>query len=321
MRTFVFTLFLLVSLTPFIKAGEFDNVDKYARSIHKTSDYKTLTKKLVASFKTDKEKARAIYVWITDNIRYDWNKFIKGNNKRQRIQGRSKKEIQLKKQKLKEKKINKVYSSGKGVCEDYSMLFEAMCRIAGVKSAYIRGYTRTNSNSMRFPTNSKHAWNAIQLGGKWYLIDATWGAGYVTNGRFHKKFEDGFFMTKPEIFILSHFPKEQKWQLLEHPISKQMFPKNPYLHSGFYEFDIVDFTPKYGFLSAKNKFSIVKLKFKNKAPNVYQYKNGKLKPIESTKNGNEIELKIPTLAEYNRNIKLVVKKGKKAIPLITYKIK
>ena len=99
MRTLGLTIFFLIFIFSYAKGGEFDTVDKYARSIHKTADYKALTKKLVSSFKTDKEKARAIYVWITDNIRYDWNKFVKGNNKRYHIKGHSKKEIQLKKQK------------------------------------------------------------------------------------------------------------------------------------------------------------------------------------------------------------------------------
>ncbi len=306
-------------------AGDFKKVDKYARSVRKSGNYIQLTKKLTTPFAGEEDKVRAIYVWITDNIRYDWIKFqknLRSGGRKYRIHGKSKTDLMIKKQKIRQKKINNTYRSGKGVCEDYSRLFQAMCQSIGIKSIVINGNTRVSPNHIgSFPSRSNHAWNAVYINGKWYLVDATWGAGYVKSGRFHKKFEDDFFMTDPSIFILSHFPDNPKWQLLKRPVSKKEFSSFAYLHSAFYEYDVIDFSPKNAYLSAKKKFAVITIKFSKTPPDIYQYKHGKLKNLDFIKNGNEIQIKIPTLAKYHRNVKLVLKNGKKALPLLEYKIK
>lgn len=324
-RKFSVFLLILVFYIPGYSV-DFNKVDKYARSVHRTGDYKQLAKKLTAPFKLEEEKVRSIFVWITHNIKYDYRKFkknLKGGG-RTRISGRSKKEIELKKKKIKERKIYKVYSSGKGVCEDYSMLFQAMCSAVGIKSVYITGKTRTNPSKIGyFPNRSKHAWNAVKIDGKWFLVDATWAAGDVDSrsGKFHKQFEEGFFLTSPEIFILSHFPDDPKWQLLPKSMGKKEFSNNVFLHGGAYEFKIESVLPRNGYLNARKKFSLVKIKFKTTPPDIVMFKNGKVKKVSSIKNGNEITIKVPTLAKYHRNVVLGVKHGRKFTPVLEYKIK
>ena len=304
-------------------AGDFEKVDKYARSVRKSGNYKELAIKLTYRFVNEEDKARAIYVWITDNIKYDWNKFqnnLKGRG-RYHIKGRTKAEILLKKKKINEKRINTVFRTGKGICEDYSMLFKAMCDEIGLKSIIINGKIKVNPNNIgNFPNRSSHAWNAVKINNKWRLVDATWGSGYVRSGVFYKKFEDRFFMTEPEIFILNHFPDDPKWQLLEKQVSKQEFSNFVFVHSAFYENKVIDFSPKTGFLNAKNKFAIVKMKFKNTPPDVYIYSDNKLKKTGFIKHGNEIEIKVPTLGKHNKQVKIVIRKGNKVLPLLEYKI-
>lgn len=46
----------------------------------------------------------------------------------------------------------------------------------------ITGFSRgaENSNNDAFHrTKSNHMWNAVELAGQWYLLDACWGAGTV----------------------------------------------------------------------------------------------------------------------------------------------
>ena len=304
-------------------AGDFEKVDKYARSVRKSGNYKELARKLTDRFANDEDKVRAIYVWITDNVKYDWNKFqinLKGGG-RYHIKGRTKAEILLKKEKIKEKKINTVFRTGKGVCEDYSMLFKAMCDEIGIKSIIINGKIKVDPHNIgKFPSRSSHAWNAVKINNKWQLVDATWGSGYVRSGIFYKKFEDRFFMTEPEIFILNHYPNDTKWQLLEKPVSKQEFSNFVFVHSAFYENKVIDFSPKTGFLNAKNKFAIVKMKFKNTPPDIYLFSNKKLKKVDIIKKGNEIDIKVPTLGKHNKQVKIVIRKGNKVLPLLEYKI-
>jgi transglutaminase/protease-like cytokinesis protein 3 len=71
---------------------------------------------------------------------------------------------------------------------------------------------------------TNHAWNSIWLGDGWYLLDVTWGAGYITEDKEFVRFiNDAYFLTEPEEFIKGHFPDDMQWQLLDHPISFDEF--------------------------------------------------------------------------------------------------
>uniref|UniRef100_A0A3Q2QEY6 Kyphoscoliosis peptidase n=1 Tax=Fundulus heteroclitus TaxID=8078 RepID=A0A3Q2QEY6_FUNHE len=48
------------------------------------------------------------------------------------------------------------------------------------------------------------------------------------------RFDDFYFLTDPEEFIDSHFPDEQKWQLLDKPISIEEFEKRVFKTSAFF---------------------------------------------------------------------------------------
>jgi len=59
---------------------------------------------------------------------------------------------------------------GKGVCNAYTVTFNMMCEAVGVKSMTVAG-TATDRNS---GTSGSHAWNLVNLNGKWYHVDTTW---------------------------------------------------------------------------------------------------------------------------------------------------
>ena len=75
-----------------------------------------------------------------------------------------------------------------------------------------------------------HSWNAVYIDGEWRFIDCTWGSGYLAqNGKFHRQFDEFWFLTDPEIFIYDHFPIHPIWQLLEEPIDIEEFNHKPSL--------------------------------------------------------------------------------------------
>lgn len=324
-RIFVFILVLIISNPGF--SADFNKIDKYARSIQKTGDYNQLAVKLTSPFEKESEKVRAIFIWITHNIKYDYKKFknnqAKGN--RTRITGRSKKEIELKRQKLREKKTKSAYRNGKGVCEDYSYLFLYMCQSVGIEAKYITGVSKQNAHQIgSFPKRSSHAWNAVKIEGKWFLLDPTWAAGIVNHktGKFTRVFNEGFYLVDPKFFILSHFPEDEKWQLLEQSISKKEFSEFAYLHGAFYrDKSILDISPKMGFLNANKKFSLVKIKYKGEIPNIVEYKKGKMMKLEFINNDNEMIIKIPTQGKFYRNVVLGIQEGRRFEPLLEYKIR
>lgn len=59
---------------------------------------------------------------------------------------------------------------GKGVCNAYALTFNMMCEAVGVQSVTVAG-TATDRNS---GTTGSHAWNLVNLNGKWYHVDTTW---------------------------------------------------------------------------------------------------------------------------------------------------
>jgi hypothetical protein len=102
-------------------------------------------------------------------------------------------------------------------------------------SGFSKGYGYSPSKQFTLYTRTDHAWNAVQLEGKWYLLDSTWGAGHHDrkSNMFKKKFDDFYFLTDPKQFVSDHFPymddnlkESQKWQLLSKPISLEEFNIN-----------------------------------------------------------------------------------------------
>jgi len=179
-------------------------IDKKALQL---SDTQTKSTDLIASyiiknFKTEKEKARAIFIWISTNIRYDIdNMYNIRYNEDDLI------------------KISRTLLTRKGVCENYSALFIDICAKVGLKSFQISGYTKQNG----VVANLTHAWCAARIDGNWYLFDPTWGSGYLSNGKYVRKIDDAYFMAKPSSMIGSHMPFDYLWQFLNYPITHQEF--------------------------------------------------------------------------------------------------
>ncbi len=199
-------------------SDEFKDIDLHAINAPDSvkGSIKSLASYLTKSAKNDREKARAIFRWIAENINYNVEGLFKGIPEDATPEG--------------------VLKSGRSVCGGYSNLFESLANVSGLEtitiSGYAKGYNYTPGMKFTGPTN--HAWNAVKLNGKWQLIDSTWGAGYLENGKYVREFDDHYFLTPPEEFIYDHFPEDQKWQLLERPLSKEEFEDLVYLKSAFF---------------------------------------------------------------------------------------
>jgi len=197
----------------------YEEIDRHALNAPSSaeSSVQALAAYLIEPAKNDREKARAIFRWITENIDYNVEVFFKGGS------GATNSEDVLK--------------SRKSVCYGYSHLFLSLAREAGLQaeriSGYGKGYGYLPGTNFRGPAN--HAWNAVKINGSWYLMDSTWGAGYVSGeGKYVRRFNDHFFMTPPSQFIYSHLPEDAQWQLLDKPVSKQEFENLVFLEAEFF---------------------------------------------------------------------------------------
>jgi len=208
---------------------DYQRIDELALSTPLSAErsIKSLAAYLTKPAGNDREKARSIFRWVTNNIDYDAQALFQGDHDRQRSED------------LLESRVS--------VCDGYSDIFQALAKEAGLEavkiSGYGKGYSYEPGEALGNSTN--HAWNAVKLDGKWFLVDCTWGAGYVNEQRMYvRKFDSHYFMTPPCEFIFDHYPEDSRWQLLERPILRVEFERLVLLKPEFFEFglDIGDHT-------------------------------------------------------------------------------
>ena len=203
---------------------DFDAVDGHAlnTSFSASGSVEELALELTAPFETDIEKARAIYVWITDNIAYDAERFDKGI-------GRNLEALE-------------VIQAGKAVCGGYANLFKAMGAAAGLDVETVIGWSRGHDTFFmleELAEEPNHAWTAVTLDGDFHLIDSTWGAGYMAEDKsFVKRFNEFYFLTPPDQMIYSHFPQDGKWQLLDEYVPRDKFLDLPLISDELFELGI-----------------------------------------------------------------------------------
>ena len=147
--------------TRYITASEF--VD----STH--NDIVHLANSLISSEMSDIEKLNAIYSWVTNNIEYDYQAYLRQEN------------ILT--------PASQTLAKGKGMCRDYSFLVAALSRAAGLPAKVVYGKI-INSGGW---DAQLHAWNEIMVDGNWVAVDATLDAGFIQNGTFFSSPSKKFF--------------------------------------------------------------------------------------------------------------------------------
>lgn len=196
-----------------------------------TKDAKTLALALTAGL-PDSAKVLAIHYWITHNIKYDVKKALVYDFQRT--------------------SIKKILKKRKAICLGYTDLMDSLCYYAGVTCVPVYGYAKT------FHTDygdhcflDEHAWNAVELQGNWWLVDATWDAGFIkpfkrsawgwvvavaTLGNkevlkykphFVRFPTDFYLLREGPFFQTDHLPTLPMWQLVSPSLSIQEWQQDP----------------------------------------------------------------------------------------------
>ncbi len=180
----------------------------------------------VARYITEREddpflKVKALHDYVADRIAYDVVSLRSGNFAPQNAEA--------------------VFRARKGVCAGYATLLAELGRHAGVEIVVLTGDSKSGIMS---GDSMGHAWSAAKIDGGWYLMDATWNAGSVDGPTFTKKYGTDYLFTPPEVFGLSHLPKDDKWQLRAEPLSRAEFTRGPELRPSFYGHGLELVTPQ-----------------------------------------------------------------------------
>lgn len=126
--------------------------------------YVTLqVKKIISDMKLagrpDDEKIKAVYDYVTKRVDYDYNGINNASSH----------------------SAYAALSEKKAVCQGYSALIYRLMRECGIQNRIITGKSQ----------NQEHAWNIVQLNGKWYNLDATWDSNFDGNDQKYMYFLKG----------------------------------------------------------------------------------------------------------------------------------
>jgi hypothetical protein len=130
--------------------------------------------------------------------------------------------------------IASVWNSRKAVCSGYSRLFQTMAEAAGIPCAVVSGFAKNQGGMRGLSEENSHAWNIVKVGQASYIVDATFDAGYVENGRFIKRYSTDDLFVAPAASIFTRFPKEERHQLLQKPVSAAGFLASPDMEGAYF---------------------------------------------------------------------------------------
>lgn len=171
-------------------------------------DWSGLAESITSASKPDYEKASDIYKWITKNIAYDTSYSIRT--------------------------ADDTYENQCGVCQGYCELFYRLADAVGLRSEIIFGRSKDLYGRI---DDMGHAWMFVYTNGNsGILIDPTWGAGTVDNGRFERKVTDDWFHVDPKWMIFTHFPDEEESQLIADKVDFGTFSRLPSLRPSLGKF-------------------------------------------------------------------------------------
>ncbi|MEW6430236.1 MAG: transglutaminase domain-containing protein [Myxococcota bacterium] len=144
------------------------------------------------------DRVKALHDWVVTRLTYDQASTQPGQRKPQDAQS--------------------VFLARTGVCEGYARLLVALGKVTGDRIVYVTGEVREPNGELA-PVG--HAWNAVELKGAWYLVDATWDDPVVDGES--DTYRTDYLFIPPSLAAMDHLPDDTRFQLLEKPLSRVDF--------------------------------------------------------------------------------------------------
>lgn len=239
----LFTFCITKSQVSDFKNINFNKADRNA-VINKDAELNNLAKlsyKLTKNLSTDVEKFRAIYFWVANNISSDNRMHTQIINKRTKYKNDSVSLVEWNKS-YQEKFYKNLIKRKKTICTGFAYLVKKLANFSGIECEIIDGYGRSVDSNILELEIVNHSWNAVKLNEKWYLCDATWSSGYDLSGVYIREYNNGLFLTEPELFALNHYPLDKKW-LLTNQFTADDFTSRPLLYSAGLKYKIQPISP------------------------------------------------------------------------------
>jgi hypothetical protein len=212
-KTVIIALVLFSGVQSWSKPDRFTAIDAAVRGMPQARSIQDVVQFIKSNSHDDGERARGAYVWIAENIAYDFNYLLRGTPTKTDAEG--------------------VFETRKTICAGYSQLYAKIAEDLGLQVKVINGFAKAYGYKPGYHftknDNMNHAWNAVKIDGKWRLLDATWGSGGVDNTKFVKKFNAFWFDTDPQLFAFNHFPDDTAWLLFDSTMTLADYEKAPFV--------------------------------------------------------------------------------------------
>ncbi|CAF4418860.1 unnamed protein product [Rotaria sp. Silwood2] len=169
-----------------------------------------------------------IFYWIACNIEYDVVSYFSKNYADQSAEG--------------------VFRTKKGVCAGYANIYKYLCDQLNISCEKVSGYSKGYGFDERegAPSETDHAWNAVEIDHHWYLMESTWGAGHLTEQKaFQHELNSYYFFPRPNEMIYHHLPENEKWQLLREPIKMEQYVQLPKIHPIYFQLNLNLISPRH----------------------------------------------------------------------------
>lgn len=249
----VILIFLItLSRILFAQKNDFEKID-FRKADSVAAKYKgeslknipLLSYKLTSSLLSNVEKFRAIYVWVSNNIESDYYNSNLNKKMRQKLYD-EKVKLDAWNKSFQIKSFQKLIKQHKTVCTGYAYLVRQLANLADIDCKIINGYGRTVDCNIGKKSIPNHSWNAVNLNNKWYLCDATWSSGYfkIPENKFIFDYNNGYFLTDPELFAKNHYPEDTTWILINDKPKFSEFLIAPLVYNHAFKYDIIPIEPK-----------------------------------------------------------------------------
>ena len=113
---------------------------------------------LTRTLRGELEKARVLFTWIAQNVRYDCRKFHERRDFV--IEARDEEDFQAKLTLRRGAQAQKTMRRKRGICGDYSQLYKAMCDAVGLEAVIVVGDARDQHRPYRNKHDHPHAWRS-----------------------------------------------------------------------------------------------------------------------------------------------------------------
>jgi hypothetical protein len=161
-------------------------------------------------------KAKILHDWICDNIAFDTEMYFSDQ--------------------ITAQDYISVLKKKKAVGSGYTELYNRMCILAGIEAIGINGYSKVIGYSGELDKDTNHAWNAVYLGNKWYLVDVTWDAGIIERNTFIKQYSTAWLFIESSAFLYSHLPEEDAYQYYAPVLTADDFIREAYIPGKFFQY-------------------------------------------------------------------------------------